>query len=107
MIIFLKKRPLHCKLVIIVDIKIIEDKKNKIMFEVNATHTLCNLLKDEIYKDGKVKIASYSIEHPLIGKPKMIVETSGDDARNVVLEAVQRLKKQYERIEKELAKELK
>lgn len=89
------------------NIKIIEDKKNRLIFEVDATHTLCNLLKDELYNDDSVKIASYTIEHPLIGKPQMIIETSGEDVRSVLLDAVQRLKKYYEKLEKELEKELK
>ena len=88
------------------DIKIIEEKKNRLIFEIDATHTLCNLLKDEGYKDENVKSISYTIEHPLICKPKMIIETSGSDTREVLLEADQRLKKYYEKIEKDFAKEL-
>ena len=103
---FLNSLCLHPNLVSILDIKIIEEKKNRLIFEVVATHTLCNLLKDELYNDESVKSASYTIEHPLIGKPKMIVETTGTDVRSAVLEALQRLKRYYEKIEKDLVKEL-
>ena len=86
---------------------ILDGKKNKLIFEVDAGHTLCNILKDELYNDEKVRVASYTIDHPLIGKPRMIIETSGDDVRGIVLDAVQRLKKKNERFEKEIIKELK
>ena len=90
------------------EIEIIEDKKNKLIFNVkNVTHTFCNILKEELWKNNSVKVASYSIRHPLIGTPKFIIETDGADPRKVLIDAAQKLKKQFEKFEKDVIKEVK
>lgn len=59
-----------------------------------ATHTLCNLLKDELWNDKDVVAAAYNIDHPLIGVPKFIIETNGKTEPSKALEkAADRLKK--------------
>jgi len=63
------------------ELKIIEDKKNKMVFELKGeTHTFCNALKNELWNDDHIKAASYKIAHPLIGVPKFIVETDGKES---------------------------
>lgn len=60
------------------ELKIIENEKTRLVFEIpGADHTLCNALKKELLEIPGVEIATYAIEHPLIGIPKMIVETKG------------------------------
>ena len=90
------------------EIKILDDKKNKLIFEVSGTdHTLCNALKEELYEDKHVKIATYSIRHPQISLPQMILETDGEiTPKNSVLGAIQRLQKKNQRFAKEFAKEI-
>ena len=89
-------------------IKIIEDKKNKLIFESEGLgHTFCNILKKELWNDSHVKVATYSILHPLVSKPKMIVETDGSGTpKNALLAAVQRLKRVSEKFKKEFSKEV-
>lgn len=91
------------------EIKIIEDKKNKIIFESDELgHTFCNLLKKELLNDKNVKVATYSVAHPLTSSPRMIVETdSGSDPKKALLAAVQRIKKISEKFNKEFSKEVK
>ena len=90
------------------EIKILEDKKNKLIFETDLSHTFCNVLKKELWNDSHVKVATYSIRHPLISKPRMIIETDGSEtAKNTLLAAVQRLKKASEKFKKEFSKEVK
>ncbi len=90
------------------EIKIIDDKKNKMMLEIKgADHTLCNALKQELYEDKHVKIATYSVRHPQISLPQMIVETDGEVApKNALLSAVQRLQKTNQKFVKEFVKEI-
>lgn len=78
------------------------------MIEVKGTnHTLCNAIKSELYNDKHVKIATYSIRHPQIGMPQMIVETDGDESpRNALINAVQRLHKTNEKFKKDFVKEV-
>ena len=90
------------------EIKILDDKKNKLVVEVNgADHTLCNSIKQELYNDKHVKIATYSIRHPQISVPQMIVETDGEvSPKNALINAVQRLHKINEKFKKEFIKEV-
>lgn len=77
------------------EINVIEEDKKKIIFEIKGeNHTLSNLLEKEIWKDEDVKAAGYNVAHPLIGIPKMVVETNGKKtAREAVEDAVKRIKK--------------
>ena len=87
------------------EIKILDDKKNKLMLEVKgADHTLCSALKTELWNDKHVKIATYSIRHPQISVPQMIVETDGEvSPKNALINAVQRLHKTNEKFKKEFS----
>ncbi len=90
------------------EIKILDDKKNKLIIEVKgADHTLCNIIQKELWNDKHVKIATYSIRHPQISVPKMIVETDGEESpKNALINAVQRLQKINAKFKKEFAKEI-
>ena len=90
------------------EVKILDDKKNKMIAEVKgADHTICNSLKSELLNDKHVKIATYSIRHPQISVPQMLVETDGEvSPKNALINAVQRLHKINEKVKKEFLKEV-
>jgi DNA-directed RNA polymerase subunit L len=77
------------------EISIIEEDKKKLIFEIKAeTHTLTNALEKELWKDEDVKAAGYNIAHPLIGNPRIIVETTSKKTpREAVEDAIKRLRK--------------
>ena len=87
------------------EIKILDDKKNKLVIEITgADHILCNSLKTELLNDKHVKIATYSIRHPQISVPQMIVETDGEvSPKNALINAVQRMHKTNEKFKKEFS----
>lgn len=91
------------------EINVLEDKKNRMVFEVGgAGHTLCNALKQELYNDSHVKVATYAIRHSEISKPQIIVETDTDsDPRKALNAAVGRLKKFSEKFRNDFKKEVK
>jgi DNA-directed RNA polymerase subunit L len=91
------------------EIKILEDKKNTLLFEIKGkSHGFCNLLKKELWNNEHVKVAAYRIEHPSIGIPEMMVETDGKDSpRDALLKAVKSLKSTSEKLYKEFKEELK
>ena len=95
----------HVLLIAKMEIKILDDKKNKLMLEVKGTdHTLCNALKTELWNDKHVKIATYSIRHPQISMPQLIVETDGEvSPKNALINVVQRLHKTNEKFKKEFS----
>tara|TARA_Y100000296_G_scaffold58895_1_gene67906 strand:+ start:150 stop:425 length:276 start_codon:yes stop_codon:yes gene_type:complete len=76
------------------EINVIEKSKNKIVFELKGEDdTFCNALKDELYNDSNVKIASYRIDHPLINIPRFILEIKSGDVKKSLVDATKRLKK--------------
>lgn len=89
------------------EINVIENKKSKIIFELKgASHTICNPLKNELWNDSHVKVATYSVRHPLVSEPKFIVETDGEDAKKVLISAAQRLQKTNDKFKEEFSKEI-
>ena len=91
------------------EIKILDDKKNKLLIEVKgADHTLCNALKVELWDDKHVKVATYSIRHPQISVPHIIVETDGGESpKNALMNAVERLHKTNAKFKKEFSAAIK
>ncbi|MBU0615455.1 MAG: DNA-directed RNA polymerase subunit L [Nanoarchaeota archaeon] len=90
------------------DIDVVEQKKNKIIFKLKgATHTLCNILKKELQEDSHVKVATYSIKHPLTSDPRFIVETDGEDIKKVLVSAAERIKKTSDKFLEAFKKEVK
>ena len=87
------------------EIKILDDKKTKLIVEIKGVdHTLCNALKSELWNDKHVKIATYSIRHPQISLPQMIVVTDGEiSPKNALIKAAQRLNKINEKLKKEFS----
>ncbi len=85
------------------DIRFIEDKKSSIVFEVEGvSHGFCNLLKEELTKDKSVTLATYRIDHPVVGVPRMRVE--GSDPKKSVKAAIAALKKETASFKKEVSK---
>jgi DNA-directed RNA polymerase subunit L len=90
------------------EVKVLEESKTKMVFELaGSDHTLCNAIKKELHADDKVKAASYTIRHPSIGIPQMVVETSGKSPRDALMDAARRLQKACEKFKQAAEKELK
>lgn len=72
---------------------ILEQKKNKLHIEVEADHTLCNVLKKELWNDKSVHVSGYYTEHIQVGSPRFIIETADKDPLDALRDAIKRLKK--------------
>lgn len=96
-------------MVILMELKIIENEKKKIILEiVGEDHTLCNALRKELWNDKSVKIAGYNISHPLTASPRIVVETDGKTSPSkALLDAAARLKKDNANLLKEITKAIK
>lgn len=88
------------------EIKILEDKKNRLVFNIEGDTTIANALKNELWNDDHVKIAGFNIAHPLLNVPTFVLETDGADTRKTISSAVKRLSKHFEKV-KDAAKQLK
>lgn len=90
------------------ELNLIEQGKNRIVFELPGTsHTFCNLLKKELLNDSHIKIATYSLKHPLISAPRFIVETDGEDFKKVLTAASSRIQKMNAKFLESFKKEVK
>lgn len=89
-------------------IKVIEDKKNKMVVQIEGvSHGFCNVLKRELLDNKHVKSAAYKVEHPLIGTPTVMVETDGKDTpKAALLKAAEKLSKKSSELKKKFSKEL-
>lgn len=75
---------------------------------IGEDHTLCNLLREELYKDENVISAAYTIEHPLTEPPKFYVKTKkGKSPERALADAADRIAGQFEDLHKQLQKALK
>ncbi|MBI4738949.1 DNA-directed RNA polymerase subunit L [Candidatus Woesearchaeota archaeon] len=49
------------------ELKILEETKTKLVIDMTGEdHTLCNMLKKELWKNKHVKVAGYNIDHPYL-----------------------------------------
>ena len=79
------------------ELKVVEHTKKKIVFDIiGADHTFSNSLKKELWNDKSIKVSAYRVEHPLIGIPRFIIETSDKEPEKALLDAVKRLGKKNE-----------
>lgn len=88
------------------NIEILEQSKNKILFKIEGEdHTILNLLKEELWNDDSVKLAAYRMEHPLVGIPEMVVEVkAGTEVKKAIDDAVKRLLKKLDDTKKQFEK---
>ncbi|MFC1754409.1 DNA-directed RNA polymerase subunit L [Thermoproteota archaeon] len=87
------------------EINVLEHSKTKLIIEVKGEDaTLCNILRKELWNDSSVKAAAYSVKHPAVGVPQMIIETTGKDPKDALVDAVSRLRKDLAGFEKAVAK---
>ncbi len=85
------------------EFKILEESKNRLVFQLKGeTHTFCNALKEALLGVKDVTLATYKIDHPLIGVPEFLVE--GKDPKKCLKEALKLLKKNAEEFKKEVSK---
>ena len=89
------------------EFNVLEETPKRLVFEIKgATHTLCNPLKTELWTNKHVKLATYSINHPLVGVPKFIIETDGtvkpkkalSEAASHLANAASKLRKEFKKV---------
>jgi len=86
------------------DIKVLEESKNHLIIEMgNVGHGFCNILVKELWNDKNTKSAGYHIEHPLIGKAKIVIESKAD-VRKVLNRAITRVKRSADDFKKAFVK---
>ncbi len=84
---------------------VLEEGPKKMIFELEGEgHTFCNALRAKLLEVSGVHLAVYNIDHPLTGKPKMMLETTSIKPREALKKAAEALKKEFRDLEKEAGK---
>lgn len=85
------------------DIRILEDKKSSLVFEIDGvSHGFLNALKEQLTRDKNVKLATYRNDHPLVGHPRMKIES--DDPHAALKKAVKELRLEVTAFKKDIVK---
>ena len=81
------------------EIKILNDSKDEIEFEVESV-TIAEILRDYLNQDSGVIFAAWKQEHPT-ENPILKVKTKGKTAKKAINDAVSQIIKELDRIEKD------
>ncbi|HOM96431.1 MAG TPA: DNA-directed RNA polymerase subunit L [Methanofastidiosum sp.] len=88
------------------DIEMLRNEGNLMEFRIiGEDHTLCNVLRDALLENQKVKVAAYKIDHPLLDKkrPKFIISTDGTiSPKDALLEAIKSIEKDVKYLKENL-----
>ena len=87
------------------EIKVLQETKTRMEFMIyGEEHSFANLLKDVLYYDNKVKLASYSIDHPLKREIRFYLETKDINPRDALKKATATIKKFTSKLKKDIEK---
>lgn len=68
----------------------IEENKNRLVFEVESNYGLAELLIQELRKDKSINVATYAKDHPENKEIRYIIE--GNDVKKSIKDAIKKLK---------------
>ncbi|MFT4309001.1 MAG: DNA-directed RNA polymerase subunit L [Candidatus Woesearchaeota archaeon] len=89
-------------------VAVLENDKNRAVIEIHGSdHTVLLALKDALENDKEVELVTYAIDHPLVGHPKLILETKKKKPQEVLVQAITKVIKELESFGKDLDKKLK
>lgn len=75
------------------EVQVIKEDKELLEVEIaDEGHTLCNILRDELWNLEDTSIASYNIKHPLVSSPHLAVKVKKGKPRKILLDAVDSIK---------------
>jgi DNA-directed RNA polymerase subunit L len=78
------------------EFEVLENKQKRLVVVLHgADHTICNVLVDALWQESGVSNVAYTIDHPLVGKPKLVIETTSAHPTDVLLSATKKVKKSF------------
>lgn len=87
------------------EINILEEDKKRLEIEiVGEDSTLCNALKDELWRDESVEVAASKKDHPLVSNPTLLVEVNKKNPKDILLNAADSLQSKFKELKEEFNK---
>ncbi len=85
------------------ELNILEETKDSIKIEIQeASHTLVNLLRRELWNNKDTTFASYNLKHPLVSHP--VLNLKSKKPRKNIQETIDSLKKQTKELRDKIKK---
>lgn len=76
-------------------VKILVKEKNVLEIDLgDIDQSLAQLLAEKLNEDKEVEFASYKLEHPTVGTPKIYIRTKKENPEKLVLEKLDGIKKE-------------
>lgn len=86
------------------DINILKNEKDTLEFEISCDRAIPEMIVDELNRNPAVVFVAYKVEHPIIGKPKIVVRTKGKNALDVTLAALETISDRVDEFRKAFKK---
>ncbi len=87
------------------EIEVLKEEKHELQVQFSEIdHGFLNLLKEAIWQQSGVEMASFRLEHPEVSKPLFVLKTKGKEAKKVWNSALESVSEQLEKLNKELKK---
>ncbi len=89
------------------DVNVVEESKNRFVFEIlSHDHTVLLLLKEQLQDNDDVSLLTFSVGHPETGKPLFILETKKEDAKKLFLESLNEIEKNLQKLQRDFEKKI-
>lgn len=86
------------------ELRIIKNEPSELNFElVGVDQSLPQILVEKLNKEKSVVFAASKVAHPLVANPVVIVKTKGKKAQDVVVKALEEMKKEMEGFRKKFS----
>lgn len=77
------------------EIEVLENTKNRLRFQiVGETYTLANLIAKKLWDEEDVVVSGCNLEHPQISNIELLIETQKKDPKKVLLDVLNKIKKE-------------
>lgn len=73
------------------EVKIIEETDEELVFEVIAEKTILNPLKERLLDHEQVDYAGWNVEHPMLSNPRFTLRVHEGDPREIATAAIKDL----------------
>lgn len=87
------------------EVELINEDKNLIELRIiGEGHTLCNVLRSELWSLDYTSFVSYNLKHPLVSSPVFALKVKKGKPRKALLDAIGTLKDKNKHLKALLAK---
>ena len=87
------------------EVQILKEEKDLIELKiVGEGHTICNLLRSELWGLDDTSLVSYNLKHPLISSPIFALKLKKGKPRKILLDSVQTIKDKTKQLKGLLSK---